>query len=120
MLPMNHHDNTEDVLPPPAASSEKHLQASRPALPQDDEHSDQASIHSLQSEARSETSTIAYEQETFETFQYSVLKLLSTVLPTFNISGAVMNYLHGGGCNRVIGIGFPLQRQEFVVRLSRT
>ncbi|KAF2252863.1 hypothetical protein BU26DRAFT_404320, partial [Trematosphaeria pertusa] len=65
------------------------------------------------SDTVSETSTLEYEQEAFETFKYKVMALLLEIYPSRKAEDIVIERMKGGGFNRVIGITlYPLQQKK--------
>lgn len=62
------------------------------------------SISSQASATGSETSTVIYEQEPFETFKDRVRALCTTLWPSILPEAIQIDRMHGGSSNRVVGI----------------
>jgi aminoglycoside phosphotransferase (APT) family kinase protein len=77
-------------------------------------------------QSSSETSTIIYSHETFETYREKVALLLASLFSYDIASQAVLSRLKGGSYNRIIGISMPSGRdqnhctsKELILRVPR-
>ncbi|KAL5323622.1 hypothetical protein ACEPPN_008161 [Leptodophora sp. 'Broadleaf-Isolate-01'] len=74
-------------------------------------------------EAASDTSTVVYDQEPFETFQARVLQLCQTAFPPLVSGETTLERLRGGGFNRIIGISVIAMEsptpKEYILRIPR-
>ncbi|TDL14764.1 hypothetical protein BD410DRAFT_796960 [Rickenella mellea] len=109
-----------------------HSHAKNTGIVDDDEtappsESDSNSDVSDDTEA-SETSTIMYSQESFETYKDRVTLLLASLLPQTIASPPTINRLQGGSYNRVVGITLTStcpeiqnksQDEELILRVPR-
>lgn len=76
------------------------------------------------SDAESETSTIIYGHEPFETFKDRMHRLCCTHWPSATANCFEVSRMAGGGFNRIIGITYnnpiTMNKEEYVLRIPRT
>ncbi|KZV85791.1 APH-domain-containing protein [Exidia glandulosa HHB12029] len=83
---------------------------------------DAQSTTNSSSDAASESSTIVYSHEAFETFQHRVRHLLEELRSSDQAASAVISRLRGGSFNRIIGITMApdsSSAQELILRVPR-
>ena len=95
-----------------------------------DESDDGAKTHP-DSDTVSESSTIVYSHEPFESFKDKVALLITELFPALKAEEIQITRLAGGGFNRIIGISIPqpysepspdttsLQQSELILRIPR-
>ncbi|KZV84117.1 APH-domain-containing protein [Exidia glandulosa HHB12029] len=75
------------------------------------------------SDAASESSTVVYGHEEFESFQHRVRALLSTIYTADQANSAIVTRLAGGGFNRVVGVTVAdadqVTEKEYILRVPR-
>lgn len=105
--------NSDDDRPPTTLTGEP---LSDVVDPSDEAPGTQPSDSSSNRSVHSDTSTLEWDHEPFETFQHKVSQLVSSLLPA---SGPpIITRLQGGGYNRVIGVSFPDTTRELLLRPS--
>lgn len=76
----------------------------------------------LEVESQSDSSTLVYDHEPFETFQARALKLCQTVLPPADGKISIER-MHGGGFNRIIGVSVVSDEDpvvgQYILRVPR-
>jgi len=76
----------------------------------------------VEAESQSDSSTVVYDHEPFETFKARVLELCQTVLAPSN-SEISIERMHGGGFNRIIGVSVTSSESpavsQYVLRVPR-
>lgn len=69
--------------------------------------------------SHSQTSTLKFEHEPFETFRHRVSDLLLIIIQPQEISNAILAKVKGGSFNRMLAVTLPRKQQELILRIPR-